>query len=118
MTAAPHEHEQPERDGLVRFATIWSRAVYPATATSMTRAEFEDYLLPLARKLGEALHAHPFSPAAGREVGAALVAAHCTDPEALPQILGVIESYLVLYADIREPLPVDEGRCRRNPARA
>jgi diguanylate cyclase (GGDEF)-like protein/PAS domain S-box-containing protein len=112
VTAAPHEHEQPERDGLVRFATIWSRAVYPATATSMTRAEFEDYLLPLARKLGEALHAHPFSPAAGREVGAALVAAHCTDPEALPQILGVIESYLVLYADIREPLPVDEGRAR------
>ncbi len=112
MTATPYEHEQPERDGLVRFATIWSRAVYPATATSMTRAEFEDYLLPLARTLGDALRARPFSPAPGREVGAALVAAHCTDPEALPQILGVIESYLVLYASESERLPVDEGRAR------
>ncbi|MCF6525369.1 EAL domain-containing protein [Streptomyces sp. JJ36] len=99
-------------DGLRRFATIWSRAVYPATATSMTRAEFEDHLYPLAVRLGEALHARPFSPAAGREVGEALVAAHCTDPEALPQILGVLESYLVLYSTDREPLPVDEGRAR------
>jgi diguanylate cyclase (GGDEF)-like protein/PAS domain S-box-containing protein len=77
----------------------------------MTRAEFEDYLLPLARKLGDALHARPFSPAPGREVGEALVTAHCTDPEALPHVLGVVESYLVLYSE-GEPLPVDEGRAR------
>jgi diguanylate cyclase (GGDEF)-like protein/PAS domain S-box-containing protein len=99
-------------DGLRRFATIWSRAVYPATATSMTRAEFEDYLHPLAVRLGHALHAHPFSPAPGREVGEALVAAHCTAPEALPHILGVVESYLVLYSSEDQQLPVDEGRAR------
>ncbi|MGW7352314.1 putative bifunctional diguanylate cyclase/phosphodiesterase [Streptomyces sp. NPDC054784] len=112
MTAVPQDLKGAERDGLRRFATIWSRAVYPVTATSMTRAEFEDHLYPLAELLGDALHSHPFSPAAGREVGAALVAAHCTDPEALPQILGVVESYLVLYSSEADPLPVDEGRAR------
>ena len=40
-------------DRLRRFATIWSRAIYPVTATSMTRAEFEQHLLPLARQLSE-----------------------------------------------------------------
>ncbi|WP_407077667.1 putative bifunctional diguanylate cyclase/phosphodiesterase [Streptomyces phytohabitans] len=112
MTAVPQDLKGAERDGLRRFATIWSRAVYPVTATSMTRAEFEDHLYPLAELLGDALHSHPFSPAAGREVGVALVAAHCTDPEALPQILGVVESYLVLYSSEADPLPVDEGRAR------
>ncbi|MFR9676768.1 putative bifunctional diguanylate cyclase/phosphodiesterase [Streptomyces sp. TR06-5] len=111
MSSAPQLGETAA-DGLRRFATIWSRAIYPATATSMTRAEFEVHLRPLATRLGEALHAHPFSPAAGREVGEALVAAHCTDPEALPHILGVVESYLVLYSTAGEPLPVEEGRAR------
>lgn len=112
MSSAPYELTGTATDGLRRFATIWSRAVYPATATSMTRAEFEDHLYPLAVRLAEALHAHPFSPVAGREVGEALVSAHCTDPEALPHILGVVESYLVLYSNDAEPLPVDEGRAR------
>ncbi|AXK36726.1 EAL domain-containing protein [Streptomyces armeniacus] len=112
MNSAAQDLKGAARDGLRRFATIWSRAVYPVTATSMTRAEFEDHLHPLAELLGDALHSHPFSPAAGREVGEALVAAHCTDPEALPQILGVVESYLVLYSTESDPLPVDEGRAR------
>ncbi|OEV03938.1 putative bifunctional diguanylate cyclase/phosphodiesterase [Streptomyces oceani] len=106
------EPDGSRADGLRRFATIWSRAVYPATATSMTRAEFEDHLHPLAVQLAEALHTHPFSPTVGRGVGEALVAAHCTDPDALPHILGVVESYLVLYSTHEEPLPVDEGRAR------
>lgn len=86
MSSGPHESAGLENDGLRRFATIWSRAVYPATQTSMTRAELEDYLYPLAVQLCDALHAHPFSPAVGREVGEALVDAHCTSPDALPQI--------------------------------
>lgn len=112
MSAEPYDPRRDERDGLRRFATIWSRAVYPATATSMTRGEFEEYLLPLAGRLGEALHGHPFSPTVGLEVGEALVAAHCTDPASLPHTLGVVESYLVLYSSDGEPLPVDEGRAR------
>ncbi len=99
-------------DGYRRFARIWSRAVYPATATSMTRTEFEDYLLPLARTLGEALHARPFDPSPGRDVGAALVEAHCTAPEALPQVLGVVDAYLLLYCSDPAVLPTEEGRAR------
>ncbi|MCT2591683.1 EAL domain-containing protein [Streptomyces sp. N2-109] len=112
MSTAPYGLKTSEKDGLRRFATIWSRAVYPATATSMNRVEFEEYLLPLAGRLSEALHGHPFSPAVGIEVGEALVAAHCTDPASLPHILGVVESYLVLYSSADAQLPVDEGRAR------
>ncbi|RSS57753.1 bifunctional diguanylate cyclase/phosphodiesterase [Streptomyces sp. WAC06614] len=84
-------------DRIGRFATIWSRAIFPVTATSLTRAEFERHLLPLARTLNEALHARSFDPAVPQRVGAELVAVHCTDPEALSGTLGVVDSYLVLY---------------------
>ncbi|MET9441241.1 EAL domain-containing protein [Streptomyces sp. NPDC006610] len=93
MSAEP---DGPE-DRLRRFATIWSRAVYPVTASSLTRREFEEQLLPLARRLSVALRARGFDAAAGREVGAALVEAHCTDPEALSRSLDCVDAYLVLY---------------------
>ncbi|WP_030904358.1 putative bifunctional diguanylate cyclase/phosphodiesterase [Streptomyces sp. NRRL F-5126] len=95
---APGTHdEEALEDRLRRFATIWSRAVFPASATSLTRPELEEHLLPLARQMREALHARPFDTAPAHRTGAALVAAHCTDPEALARTLGVIDSYLVLY---------------------
>jgi diguanylate cyclase (GGDEF)-like protein/PAS domain S-box-containing protein len=121
VTRRPEEsghppHRDGPRDGpedrLRRFATIWSRAIYPATATSMTRAEFEDYLVPLARTLSEALRARPFDPAPALGVGAALVAAHCTDPGALPRSLGVVDSYLVLYCSPGEEFGAEESRAR------
>jgi diguanylate cyclase (GGDEF)-like protein/PAS domain S-box-containing protein len=90
------EPDGPE-DRLRRFATIWSRAVFPVTVTSLTRPEFEARLLPLARRLSEALRARAFDAAEGRAVGAALVAAHCTDPEALSRTLDCVDAYLVLY---------------------
>ncbi|MET7383940.1 EAL domain-containing protein [Streptomyces sp. NPDC005385] len=93
MTAEP---DGPE-DRLRRFATIWSRAVFPVTSTSLTRPEFEVQLLPLARRLSEALRARTFEAEAGQTVGAALVAAHCTDPEALSRALDCVDAYLVLY---------------------
>ncbi|MEU6733395.1 putative bifunctional diguanylate cyclase/phosphodiesterase [Streptomyces physcomitrii] len=93
MTAEP---DGPE-DRVRRFATIWSRAVYPLTATSRTRPEFEEQLFPLARQLRDALCAPVFEAARGRPVGAALVDAHCTDPDALSRTLDVVEAYLVLY---------------------
>ncbi|MEV7684077.1 EAL domain-containing protein [Streptomyces sp. NPDC088341] len=98
-------------DRLRRFATIWSRAIFPATATSLTRPEFEKHLIPLARELRDALHARPFDTAPAGRVGAELVTAHCTDPEALARTLGVIDDYLVLYCGTDE-LPVEEGRAR------
>ncbi|MGW3106555.1 putative bifunctional diguanylate cyclase/phosphodiesterase [Streptomyces sp. NPDC001100] len=93
MTAEP---DGPE-DRLRRFATIWSRAVFPATSTSLTRPEFEELLLPLARRLSEALRARTFEAEEGKQVGAALVAAHCTDPDALSRTLECVDAYLVLY---------------------
>ncbi|MDI3403892.1 putative bifunctional diguanylate cyclase/phosphodiesterase [Streptomyces cavernicola] len=82
---------------LRRFATIWSRAVFPATATSLSRAELEQQLVPLARRLRDALAAHAFDATEGQAVGAALVGTHCTDPEALSRTLDVVDAYLVLY---------------------
>ncbi|MER6287532.1 putative bifunctional diguanylate cyclase/phosphodiesterase [Streptomyces sviceus] len=90
------EPDGPE-DRLRRFATIWSRAVFPVTSTSATRLEFEEQLLPLARRLSEALVARTVDTDEGRAVGAALVDAHCTDPEALTRSLDCVDAYLVLY---------------------
>jgi diguanylate cyclase (GGDEF)-like protein/PAS domain S-box-containing protein len=90
------EQDGPE-DRLRRFATIWSRAVFPVTSTSATRPEFEQQLLPLARRLSQALRARIFDADEARAVGAALVAAHCTDPEALSRTLDCVDAYLVLY---------------------
>ncbi|GAA3807776.1 cyclic Di-GMP phosphodiesterase RmdA [Streptomyces coacervatus] len=71
--------------------------MFPVTSTSLTRPEFEEQLLPLARRLSEALHARILDLDEGRAVGAALVAAHCTDPDALTRTLDCVDAYLVLY---------------------
>ncbi|MET7617731.1 EAL domain-containing protein [Streptomyces sp. NPDC005408] len=100
-------------DRLRRFATIWSRAVFPVTATSLTRPEVEEHLLPLARKLSGSLHARSFDPQSAQRIGAALVDVHCTDPEALSRTLGVIDAYLVLYCGSGDPeQPAEESRAR------
>ncbi|MFE6287252.1 putative bifunctional diguanylate cyclase/phosphodiesterase [Streptomyces sp. NPDC057877] len=91
------------QDRLRRFATIWSRAVFPVTSTSLTRPEFEERLLPLAARLSEALRERTFHAEAGRAVGAGLVDAHCTDPEALSRSLDCVDAYLVLYCGGDDP---------------
>ncbi|MFJ9929402.1 putative bifunctional diguanylate cyclase/phosphodiesterase [Streptomyces misionensis] len=106
MSAEP---DGPE-DRLRRLTTIWSRALYPVTSTSLTRAEFEGQLLPLARRLSELLRARSFDAEAARAVGAALVEAHCTDPEALSRTLDCVDAYLVLYCG--GDGPQDELRMR------
>ncbi|MFC9606803.1 putative bifunctional diguanylate cyclase/phosphodiesterase [Streptomyces niveus] len=114
----PDEAAEPDglEDRLRRFATIWSRAIFPATATSLTRPEFEQHLLPLARRLRDALHDKIFDAAPAHGVGAALVAVHCTDPETLARSLGVVDAYLVLYcgasADPAGELAAEELRAR------
>ncbi|MEX0172893.1 putative bifunctional diguanylate cyclase/phosphodiesterase [Streptomyces sp. LMG1-1-1.1] len=110
-TGALAEADGPE-DRLRRFVTIWSRAIFPVTATSLTRAEFEGHLLPLARTLCDALHARPFDTAPALRTGAALIEAHCTDPDALGRSLGVVDSYLVLYCGTESDLPAEELRAR------
>ncbi|MEU2357229.1 EAL domain-containing protein [Streptomyces misionensis] len=106
MSAEP---DGPE-DRLRRLTTIWSRALYPVTSTSLTRAEFEGQLLPLAYRLSDLLRARNFDAEAARAVGAALVEAHCTDPEALSRTLDCVDAYLVLYCG--GDGPQDELRMR------
>ncbi|MFY4717365.1 putative bifunctional diguanylate cyclase/phosphodiesterase [Streptomyces sp. LaBMicrA B280] len=106
MSAEP---DGPE-DRLRRLTTIWSRALYPVTSTSLTRAEFEAQLLPLVRRLSELLRARSFDADAAKTVGAALVEAHCTDPEALSRTLDCVDAYLVLYCG--GDGPQDELRMR------
>ncbi|GAT79625.1 diguanylate phosphodiesterase [Streptomyces sp. F-3] len=90
------EPDGPE-DRLRRLTTIWSRAVFPVTSTSLTRPELEERLLPLTRRLSRALLARAFDAEEGEAVGAALVDAHCTEPEALSRSLDCLDAYLVLY---------------------
>ncbi|GKQ39734.1 bifunctional diguanylate cyclase/phosphodiesterase [Streptomyces sp. A012304] len=106
------EPDGPE-DRLRRFATIWSRAVFPVTSTSLTRPEFEERLLPLARRLSEALRARAFDAEAAKAVGAALVDAHCTDPDALSASLDCVDAYLVLYCGEDGPQEDLRTRCSR-----
>ncbi|MFH8791212.1 putative bifunctional diguanylate cyclase/phosphodiesterase [Streptomyces sp. NPDC017941] len=108
MSAEP---DGPE-DRLRRFATIWSRALFPVTATSITRPDFERLLLPLARRLREALDERVFAAAGSEAVGESLVAAHCTEPEALSRTLDVVDAYLVLYCG------ADAGSGEREELRA
>ncbi|MFD6416858.1 putative bifunctional diguanylate cyclase/phosphodiesterase [Streptomyces sp. NPDC060194] len=99
-------------DRLRRFAVIWSRAVFPVTASSLTRAELEELLLPLARQLREGLVRRTFAPEEARQVGAALIAAHCTDPDALSRTLDVVDAYLVLYCGPGDGRDAEENRHR------
>ncbi|MFC8272527.1 putative bifunctional diguanylate cyclase/phosphodiesterase [Streptomyces sp. NPDC057271] len=99
-------------DRLRRFVTIWSRATFPVTATSMTRAEFEQHLMPLARELCAALHDRSLDTAPAHSAGAALVGIHCTEPDALSRTLGVIDAYLVLYCGDEEGTSTEELRAR------
>ncbi|MGW7069350.1 putative bifunctional diguanylate cyclase/phosphodiesterase [Streptomyces sp. NPDC054855] len=103
------EPDGPE-DRVRRFATIWSRAIFPVTATSLTRPEFELQLVPLARRLRAALHERIFDAAEGQAIGAALVGTHCTDPEALSRTLDCVDAYLVLYCG--DDGPQEELRAR------
>ncbi|WP_329126503.1 putative bifunctional diguanylate cyclase/phosphodiesterase [Streptomyces sp. NBC_01465] len=110
QASGPPTGQDCSADRIGRFATIWSRAIFPATATSLTRAEFEQHLLPLAHRLSEALHALPFDAAPAQRIGADLVALHCTDPDALSRTLGVVDSYLVLYCAAGDELTPEEAR--------
>ncbi|WP_189132888.1 putative bifunctional diguanylate cyclase/phosphodiesterase [Wenjunlia tyrosinilytica] len=97
-------------DGIRRFAAIWSRVIDPYTATSMTRAELEEHLLPLTRRLAAILESVPFDVRPAKDIGRAMVQAHCTDPQVLSQSLTVIDAYLLLYRPPAESLPPEAAR--------
>ncbi|MFE6776762.1 EAL domain-containing protein [Streptomyces sp. NPDC057702] len=103
---------QSEDDRLRRFARIWSRAIRPTAAIAVVESEFVEYLMPLARRLRDALRTTPLNTQPAYEVGQALVAAQCDDAGGLPITLGVLDAYLVLYCPPRRPMPAEESRAR------
>jgi diguanylate cyclase (GGDEF)-like protein/PAS domain S-box-containing protein len=77
-----------------RLAGAWARAVARTSYTPMSRRELTAYLTELAEKLVTAARAGSFDPAPAREVGAALVAAHLIQPEALDRTLSLLGAEL------------------------
>jgi diguanylate cyclase (GGDEF)-like protein/PAS domain S-box-containing protein len=122
MTSGPGGGRRPSESTAAadarirRFAEVWSRAVHPVAATMLTLAEFEALLVPLVRRLSAALGSQPFDTGPAYEVGAALVEAQCTEPEALPAILGAIDSHLVPHCPpggpTAGPMAEEEARTR------
>ncbi|MFP1627927.1 putative bifunctional diguanylate cyclase/phosphodiesterase [Streptomyces sp. 5K101] len=114
QATGPDAEADALEDRVRRFATIWSRAVYPVTSTSLTRPELEQHLVPAVRDLCRMLRDHPFDAQSAQRIGRALVDAHCTDPDALSRTLGVVDSYLVLYCgDQERTAEENRARCAR-----
>lgn len=112
LRAVPGGRAATEDDRLRRFAAIWGRALHPAITADTPLPDFERRLVPLARQLRDAVSARPFETDPAYQVGAALVEEHCTDPEALPLVLGVVDAYLLLYFPPHPALAAEEGRAR------
>src|SRR5690606_9422757 len=67
----------------------WARALGGTCYVPMSSAAAEEYLRGLAGGVADALLAEPFRPAAGYDVGTALVTTHFSSPEALGCTLDV-----------------------------
>jgi PAS domain S-box-containing protein/diguanylate cyclase (GGDEF)-like protein len=85
---------------LREFAEGWAAAIIDTSYVPMSRREIEDFLLDLSRSLLTALLSEPFDPAPALEVGARLVNAHFTAPEALGRTLQLLGTGLVQPAGL------------------
>jgi diguanylate cyclase (GGDEF)-like protein len=78
-----------------RFIRAWASAIHRACFVPMRFAERCQMLSGLADQLVRALRAEPFDPAAGQQVGAALVGADYTAPEVLGRTVTVLSTGLL-----------------------
>ncbi|MFC0434676.1 bifunctional diguanylate cyclase/phosphodiesterase [Kutzneria buriramensis] len=85
---------------LREFAEGWAAAIIDTSYVPMSRREIEDFLLDLSGSLLTALLSEPFDPAPALEVGARLVNAHFTAPEALGRTLQLLGTGLVQPAGL------------------
>jgi len=85
---------------LREFAEGWAAAIIDTSYVPMSRREIEDFLLDLSGSLLTALLSEPFDPEPAIEVGARLVGAHFTAPEALGRTLQLLGTGLVMPAGI------------------
>jgi diguanylate cyclase len=81
--------------GAMTFARAWFKAIAGTSYLPMAQAEVESFLLELTQRLCDALHAEPFSPQIGLQIGADLVGAHVTSAEALGRTVEVIDARLL-----------------------
>jgi diguanylate cyclase (GGDEF)-like protein len=81
--------------GAMAFARAWFKAIAGTSYLPMAQAEVEAFLLKLTQRLCDALHAEPFSPQIGLQIGSDLVSAHVTSAEALGRTVEVIDARLL-----------------------
>jgi diguanylate cyclase (GGDEF)-like protein len=79
-------------DQLVR---AWLTAIHGACFVPMSRPERHAFVRQLAGRLAAAMRTEPFDPAAGYEVGSALVAADYSAPEVLARTITVLHGRLL-----------------------
>jgi diguanylate cyclase (GGDEF)-like protein len=81
-------------EGLREFARDWARAVVDTSYVPMSRQEKTDFLYGLTKRLAGALAADPVDAAAAYQVGADLVRANFSAPEALGRTVRMITGSL------------------------
>jgi diguanylate cyclase (GGDEF)-like protein len=84
----------PGGAGLSGLVRAWSTALHAAGCSPLAAAERERVLTDFARRLGAALVAEPFDPAAGYRVGVDLVAAGFVTPETLGRTITLMNRRL------------------------
>jgi diguanylate cyclase (GGDEF)-like protein len=77
-----------------QLAHRWAAAIHGVCFVPKSRAERYELVRGFARRLATALRTEPFDPAAGYEVGAALVAADYVVPEVLARTVSVLHTGL------------------------
>jgi diguanylate cyclase (GGDEF)-like protein len=101
--------ERPDAGGKIdRVVQEWSSALVAAGSVPLSPSERQRVLTTLARRLGGALTAEPFDPAAGRRIGADLVAAGFATPEVLGRTITMVTTILAPQLDL--PAPSAPGR--------
>jgi len=71
-------------------AASWARTVIGTSYVPMTSPEVEELLQGLLEQLQTLLPGEPFTPEAGREIGARLVDAHFTNPRTLSLTIAIL----------------------------
>ncbi|GAA1816687.1 EAL domain-containing protein [Luedemannella flava] len=93
--------------GVTTFARAWAKAVTGTSYVPLALAEVETYLGGLAGRLATALTAEPFSPRAGYDIGAELVAADFAAAETLGRTIEVTQLRLLHDLDLATPDAAD-----------
>jgi len=82
-----------------RATRAWAKTIAGTSYVSMNRKELHSYLKGHVETLLAAISADTFEPTTGADIGAALVAAHFTQPLSLDRTLSTLSEQLGRGAD-------------------